>query len=90
MMVCFIPAMCDDPLYVLHILSDSVRDLPTADTNECCSGFLLTGTNERTCLENGDWELETSKMKSEGGSRKCQYTRAIVKVMTIPSTCRKL
>ena len=82
--------MCDDPLYVLHILSDSVRDLPTAGTNECCSGFLLAGTNERTCLENGEWELETSKMKFEGGSLKCQYTRAVVKLMTIPSTCKKL
>ena len=77
MMVCFIPAMCDDPLYVLHILSDSVRDLPTADTNTCCSGFLLARTNERTCLENGEWELETSRMKlSEGGLLTC---RAIVK-----------
>ena len=87
MMVCFIPAMWDDPLYVLHILSDSVRDLPTADTNTCCSGFLLARTNERTCLENGEWELETSRMKlSEGGLLTC---RAIVKLMTIPSTYRK-
>ena len=87
MMVCFIPVMCDDPLHVLHILSYSVRDLPTADTNECCSGFLLAGTNERTCLESGEWELETSRMKlSEGGLLTC---RAIVKLMTIPSTYRK-
>ena len=65
MIVCFIPAMCDEPLYVLHILSDSMKDSPTS-TNMCCSGFLIAGTNIRTCLENGEWELETSKMKFGG------------------------
>ena len=54
-------------LYVLHILSDSMRDLSITDTSMCCSGFLVAGTNERTCLENGEWELETSRIKSEGG-----------------------
>ena len=70
MIVCFSldPAIFDDPLYVLHIiLSDFMRDLPTPDTNMCYSGFLIAGTNERTCLENGEWELETSRIKSEGG-----------------------
>ena len=68
MIVCFIPATCNDPLYVLHILkfNDSMRDPPTSDTNMCCSGFLIAETNTRTCLENGEWELETSKMKFEG------------------------
>ena len=66
MIVCFIPATCNDPLYVLRILNDSMRDPPTSDTNMCCSGFLIAGTNTLTCLENGEWELETSKMKFEG------------------------
>ena len=66
MLVCFTPAMCDEPLYILHILSDSMKDLPTSDTNMCCSGFLIAGTNKRACLENGEWELETSRMTSEG------------------------
>ena len=49
MTVCFIPVMCDNPLYILHVLSDSTRDLPTSDTNICCSGFLIAETNVRTC-----------------------------------------
>ena len=59
-------AMCDDPLYVLHILSGSMGNPPQFDTNMCCSGFLVAGTETRTCLENGEWELETSKMTYEG------------------------
>ena len=32
----------------------------------CCSGFLLARTNTTTCLENGEWELETSQAQTEG------------------------
>ena len=65
-MFVFIPAMCNNPLYVLHI-NGSMRDSPKFDARMCCSGFLIARTNTTTCLENGEWELETSKMKSDGG-----------------------
>ena len=32
-----------------------------------CSGFLIARANTTTYLENGEWELETSQMKNEGG-----------------------
>ena len=84
MIVCYnniiIPAMCNNPLYVLHI-SDFTRVPPKLDAIQstvCCSGFLIARTNTTICLENGEWELEISQMKSEGGLLRCQYI-AIVK-----------
>ena len=32
----------------------------------CYSGFLIARTNATTCLENGEWELETSQAQTEG------------------------
>ena len=52
-----------------------MRDPPTSDTKMRCSGFLIAGTNVRTCLENGEWELETFTMKSEGGSLNYSYCK---------------
>jgi hypothetical protein len=65
--VCFIPAaICDDPLYILHI-NDTTKQSTMVDTNSmCCSGFLIARTNTVTCLENGEWELETSQTQNEG------------------------
>ena len=71
-MFVFILAMCNNPLYVLHI-NGSMRDSPKFDARMCCSGFLIARTNTTTCLENGEWELEISKIKSEGGLCKYQY-----------------
>ena len=68
-MIVFIPAVCNNPLYVLHI-NDSRKESPKFDailSDVCCSGFLIARTNTTTCLENGEWELETSQMKNEGG-----------------------
>ena len=70
-----ISAMCSNPFYVLHILSDYMRDPPTSDTKMCCSEFLIAGTNVRTCLENGEWELETFTMKSEDGLLNYSYCK---------------
>ena len=39
----------------------------------CCSGFLITKTNTATCLENGEWELETSQAQTEGNLLEYQY-----------------
>ena len=67
--------MCNNPLYVLHI-NDSRKESQKFDailSDVCCSGFLIARTNTMTCLENGEWELETSQMKNEGGLLKCQY-----------------
>jgi hypothetical protein len=64
--VCFIPAaICDNPLYVLHI-NDSMKQSTMASTNMCCSGFLIARTNTATCVENGGWKLETSQAQNEG------------------------
>ena len=68
---CFLPATCSNPLYVLEI-NDSiatVKESPKLEfdaTNVCCSGFLITRTNTTTCLENGEWELETTLENCEG------------------------
>ena len=64
-------SVCNDPLYVLHILSDSTKE-PTKE-NTCCSGFLIARTNATTCLENGEWELETSQTQTEGDLLEYQY-----------------
>ena len=67
--VCFIPAVtvvCDNnPFYVLHI-NDSMKESTEVDANTCCSGFLIARTNTTACLENGEWELETSQPQTEG------------------------
>ena len=86
--------MCDDPLYVLHILSDSARDPPISDMNLCCAGgFLIAETNTRTCLKNGEWELKTSQMTCEGGLHKMNiniyYTSVHVKLL-VAFLCSKL
>ena len=71
-MFVFISAKCRNPLYVLQI-SDSVRIIKESprqvfnDTDTCCSsGFLITRTNTTTCLENGEWELDTSQINCKG------------------------
>ena len=75
--VCFIPvvtvtSVCNDPLYVLHIpVNDSTKE--STKENMCCSGFLIARTNATTCLENGEWELETSKTQTEGDLLEYQY-----------------
>ena len=66
-----ISATCSNPLYVLQI-NDSIRTIKESpnsnliDTHVCCSGLLITIVNTTTCLENGEWELETSQMNSKG------------------------
>ena len=56
---CFIPAMCDNPLYVFHIiLSDSVRDPPTSDKTCVVLDFLLLEPIQEHAwrMENGNWK----------------------------------
>ena len=65
----FVPATCSSPLYVLQ-LNDSVRTVDIRDpefnaTCMCCSGLLITKGDVTTCVENGEWELETSQMNSK-------------------------
>ena len=68
--VFFFSAICSRPLYVLQI-SDSVRVIKGTprqefdDADTCCSGFLITSANTTTCLENGEWELDTSQMNCD-------------------------
>ena len=71
-MFVFLLATCSNPLYVLQI-NDSiatVKESPKSEFDEttdvCCSGFLIARTNTTTCLDNGEWELETTQEKSEG------------------------
>lgn len=67
----FISATCINPQYVLHI-NESIRTVDIkergldATHNMCCSGLLITKADTTTCLGNGDWELETIQLKSEG------------------------
>ena len=66
MFVYFLSATCSSPSYVLQ-LSNSVRVIRESpqqefDSDRCCSGFLITGTNATIGLENGEWELNTSEM----------------------------
>ena len=70
---CFIPGpavVCNNnPLYVLHINDSTKESSKEVDANNmCCSGFLIARTNLNTtvCLENGEWELETSQPQTEG------------------------
>ena len=35
------------------------------DTHVCCSGFVITKMNTTMCLQNGEWELETTQMNSK-------------------------
>ena len=65
----FVSAMCGSPPYVLQ-LSDSVRTVdirePEFDaTRICCSWLLITRDDATTCVENGEWELETAQMNSK-------------------------
>ena len=70
--ICFISAVvCNDPLYVLHI-NKTMKESTKVDANVCCSGFLIARNNTTTCLENGEWGLETSQTKSEGDLLKYQ------------------
>ena len=60
-----VTSVCSDPLYVLHIpVNDSMKE--STKENMCCSGFLIARTSTTTCLENGEWELETSQPQIEG------------------------
>ena len=69
-MFVFISATCSNPLYVLwinHSLA-TVKESPKSQldvTGMCCSGFLITRVNTTTCLENGEWQLETAQENSE-------------------------
>ena len=73
-MFIFTSATCSSPLYVLQIkdpqsvsiVSDGSLRSELNKTPVCCSGFLITKPNTTTCLENGEWELETSQMKDDG------------------------
>jgi hypothetical protein len=91
--VCFIPAViCDDPLYVLHIINDSTKESTRVDANNmCCSGFLIARTNTATCLENGEWELESFQTQNEGDLLEYQQYIYCCQIEILPSTytCRK-
>ena len=68
-MFIFIPATCGSPPHVLQ-LNDSVRTVEIRDpefdaTRTCCSGLLISRGDATTCVENGEWELETSQMNSK-------------------------
>ena len=69
-MFVFISATCSNPLHVLwinHSLA-TVKESPKSQldvTGMCCSGFLITQVNTTTCLEDGEWELETTREKGE-------------------------
>ena len=70
MFVYIIPATCSNPLYVLQINHSiaTMKESPKSEFDEtdvCCFGFLIATTNTTTCLENGEWELETTQEKSE-------------------------
>ena len=63
-----IPATCSSPSYVLQ-LSDLVKTVDIRDpefdaTRMCCSGLLVTRGNASTCVENEEWELETSQVNN--------------------------
>ena len=72
-MFVFPSATCNNPLYILQI-NDSLataKESPILEfdmTGVCCSGFLIARANTTICLENGEWELETSHLqkKNEG------------------------
>ena len=69
-MFVFIPAACNNPLYVLQINNPlaTVKESSKSQvdvTGMCCSGFLITRVNTTTCLEDGEWELETTQEKGE-------------------------
>ena len=53
----------------------STNDSTKESTKEsmCCSGFFIARTNTTTCLENGEWELETSQAQTEGDLLEYQY-----------------
>ena len=65
-MFVFISATCSNPLYVLQIKNSPVGSVNWSSRSEwnmtsvCYSGFLITKPNMTTCLENGEWEMETS------------------------------
>ena len=46
-----------------------MKESPKVDAiwsnNMCCSGFLIATTNTTACLDNGEWELEMSQMKTK-------------------------
>ena len=58
MFVYFLSATCSSPLYSVRIIKESPWQ-EFDDIDRCCSGFLITNTNTTTCLENGEWELDT-------------------------------
>ena len=71
MFVIFISAIarCGSPPYVLQ-LSDSVRTVEIResgfdDSCMCCSGLLITRGDATTCVQNGEWKLETN-LRNEG------------------------
>ena len=69
-MFVFLSATCSNPLYVLQINHSlaTVKESPKPEFGMmpiCCPGFLINGIDTITCLENGEWELETAQ-KSDG------------------------
>ena len=60
----FIPATCGSPQHVLQ-LSDLVRMVEIREsgfdeTRMCCSGLLITRGDATACVENWEWEFETT------------------------------
>ena len=62
----FLSATCISPPYVLQLhnsvkVTKETTQQEFTDTDRCCSGLLITSANTTTCLENGEWELDTSQ-----------------------------